>query len=63
MSRERVSVRRVPATPKLDCAFNGDAVLRAAIDRGPPSAADRCEALGAIAGAMDYLNRKLSRER
>jgi putative acyl-CoA dehydrogenase len=31
-------------------AFTGDAVLRAAIDREAPWAADRCEALGAIAG-------------
>jgi putative acyl-CoA dehydrogenase len=31
-------------------AFTGDAVLRAAIDREAPWAADRCEALGAMAG-------------
>jgi putative acyl-CoA dehydrogenase len=31
-------------------AFAGDAVLRAAIDREAPWAADRCEALGAVAG-------------
>lgn len=31
-------------------AFTGDAVLRAAIDREAPWAADRCEALGALAG-------------
>ena len=31
-------------------AFTGDAVLRAAIEREAPWAADRCEALGAIAG-------------
>lgn len=31
-------------------AFTGDAVLRAAIDREAPWAADRCEALGAVAG-------------
>src|SRR4029453_11500551 len=31
-------------------AFSGDAVLRAAIEREAPWAADRCEALGAIAG-------------
>ena len=34
-------------------AFTGDAVLRAAIDREAPWAADRCEALGAIAGDED----------
>jgi putative acyl-CoA dehydrogenase len=31
-------------------AFSGDAVLRAAIDREAPWAADRCTALGALAG-------------
>jgi putative acyl-CoA dehydrogenase len=31
-------------------AFTGDAVLRAAIDREAPWAADRCETLGALAG-------------
>ncbi|MFO1112042.1 MAG: acyl-CoA dehydrogenase family protein [Bradyrhizobium sp.] len=31
-------------------AFTGDAVLRAAIDREAPWAADRCEAVGALAG-------------
>ncbi|WP_024514335.1 acyl-CoA dehydrogenase family protein [Bradyrhizobium sp. Tv2a-2] len=31
-------------------AFTGDAVLRAAIEREAPWAADRCEALGAVAG-------------
>ena len=31
-------------------AFTGDAVLRAAIDREASWAADRCEALGAVAG-------------
>ena len=31
-------------------AFTGDVVLRAAIDREAPWAADRCEALGAVAG-------------
>jgi putative acyl-CoA dehydrogenase len=31
-------------------AFSGDAVLRAAIDREAPWAAERCEALGAVAG-------------
>ncbi|MGY3608487.1 MULTISPECIES: acyl-CoA dehydrogenase family protein [unclassified Bradyrhizobium] len=34
-------------------AFTGDAVLRAAIEREAPWAADRCEALGAIAGDED----------
>jgi putative acyl-CoA dehydrogenase len=31
-------------------AFTGDVVLRDAIDRGAPWAADRCAALGAVAG-------------
>jgi putative acyl-CoA dehydrogenase len=31
-------------------AFTGDAVLKAAIERGAPWAADRCEALGALVG-------------
>jgi putative acyl-CoA dehydrogenase len=34
-------------------AFTGDAVLRAAIAREAPWAADRCEALGAVAGDED----------
>ncbi len=34
-------------------AFTGDAVLRAAIEREAPWAADRCEALGAVAGDED----------
>jgi putative acyl-CoA dehydrogenase len=34
-------------------AFVGDAVLRAAIEREAPWAADRCEALGALAGDED----------
>jgi putative acyl-CoA dehydrogenase len=39
------------ATPAIGFnAFTGDAVLRAAIEREAPWAADRCEALGACAG-------------
>jgi len=34
-------------------AFTADVVLRAAIDREAPWAADRCEALGAVAGNED----------
>lgn len=34
-------------------AFSGDAVLRAAIEREAPWAADRCVALGAVAGDAD----------
>jgi putative acyl-CoA dehydrogenase len=49
----RSSTHRVlnQAKPATDFnAFTGDAVLRAAIDREASWAADRCEALGAVAG-------------
>lgn len=44
-------------------AFSGDAVLRAAIDREAPWAADRCAALGAVAGdeAVQELARLANR--
>lgn len=52
-SRDRYSTHNVLNQAKPAAGFNaftGDVVLRAAIDREAPWAADRCEALGAIAG-------------
>jgi putative acyl-CoA dehydrogenase len=52
-SSERYSTHKVLNQAKPASGFNaftGDAVLRAAIEREAPWAADRCEALGAIAG-------------
>src|SRR5271168_3306823 len=52
-SFERYSTHKVLNQAKPASGFNaftGDAVLRAAIEREAPWAADRCEAFGAIAG-------------
>jgi putative acyl-CoA dehydrogenase len=50
---DRYNTHKVLNQAQPACGFNaftGDAVLRAAIEREAPWAADRCEALGAIAG-------------
>jgi len=46
----RYGTHKVLNQAKPAAGFTGDAVLRAAIEREAPWAADRCEALGAVAG-------------